>query len=282
MESCNYTGLPQEDTLSYWNSLSMVSCLLSLGEAVLLLMEYLIQVSEIVGNGSFCWHTVCPQPTSLVFSPDAVPERPAVETTQALRPAQSGAGDLMESRPIEPAALGLAPEWLHLSHLDLSNRISDIPAKCQSSIHAFPVRVQVGRLSDVVPASEVRTHNLSHELSFLLLKAAFLIAVTSAKWATTNTQTSPAIPVLACPNDGLQAALSGELLCGLEKEEARPTSLSLAMSRAYKASAFLDALDVRKVLVGRENQRGERSDLRERNRESGEHLGRPRVLFREG
>ncbi|MGH0145095.1 UNVERIFIED_CONTAM: hypothetical protein FKN15_006512 [Acipenser sinensis] len=80
----------------------------------------------------------------------------------------------MESRPIEPAALGLAPEWLHLSHLDLSNRISDIPAKCQSSIHAFPVRVQVGRLSDVVPASEVRTHNLSHELSFFIAQSSFL------------------------------------------------------------------------------------------------------------
>ncbi|MGH0139197.1 UNVERIFIED_CONTAM: hypothetical protein FKN15_042679 [Acipenser sinensis] len=60
-ESCNYTGLPQEDTSSCWNSLSMVSCLLSLGEAVLLLMEYLVQVSEIVGNGSFCWCTVCLQ-----------------------------------------------------------------------------------------------------------------------------------------------------------------------------------------------------------------------------
>ncbi|MGH0125712.1 UNVERIFIED_CONTAM: hypothetical protein FKN15_027307 [Acipenser sinensis] len=47
-------------------------------------------------------------------------------------------------------------------------------------------------------------------------------------------------------------------------------------------SAFLDALDVREVLVERENQRGGRSDLKERNRESGEHLGRPRVLFREG
>ncbi|MGH0126004.1 UNVERIFIED_CONTAM: hypothetical protein FKN15_015139 [Acipenser sinensis] len=32
----------------------------------------------------------------------------------------------------------------------------------------------------------------------------------------------------------------------------------------------------------RENQRGGRSDLKERNRESGEHLGRPRVLCREG
>ncbi|MGH0117421.1 UNVERIFIED_CONTAM: hypothetical protein FKN15_034608 [Acipenser sinensis] len=36
-----------------------------------------------------------------------------------------------------------------------------------------------------------------------------------------------------------------------------------------------DALDVRKVLVGSENQRGGRSDLRERNRESGEQLGSP-------
>ncbi|MGH0183387.1 UNVERIFIED_CONTAM: hypothetical protein FKN15_020778 [Acipenser sinensis] len=63
--------LPQEDTLSYWNSLSMVSCLLSLGEAVLLLMEYLIQVSEIVGNGSFCWHTVCPQVSMLELAPSA-------------------------------------------------------------------------------------------------------------------------------------------------------------------------------------------------------------------
>ncbi|MGH0118410.1 UNVERIFIED_CONTAM: hypothetical protein FKN15_023346 [Acipenser sinensis] len=54
------------------------------------------------------------------------------------------------------------------------------------------------------------------------------------------------------------------------------------MLYCFLRSAFLDALDVRKALVGRENQRGGRSGLRERNRESGEHLGRPRVLFREG
>ncbi|MGH0154096.1 UNVERIFIED_CONTAM: hypothetical protein FKN15_067012 [Acipenser sinensis] len=50
----------------------------------------------------------------------------------------------------------------------------------------------------------------------------------------------------------------------------------------FLRSAFLDALDVRKVLVGSENQRRRRSDLRdrERNRESGEHFGRPRVVCR--
>ncbi|KAK1154376.1 hypothetical protein AOXY_G28707 [Acipenser oxyrinchus oxyrinchus] len=49
----------------------MVSCLLSLGEAVLLLMEYLVQVSEIVGNGSLCWCTVCPQVSILELAPSA-------------------------------------------------------------------------------------------------------------------------------------------------------------------------------------------------------------------
>ncbi|MGH0142372.1 UNVERIFIED_CONTAM: hypothetical protein FKN15_077811 [Acipenser sinensis] len=44
-------------------------------------------------------------------------------------------------------------------------------------------------------------------------------------------------------------------------------------------SAFLDALEVREVLVESENQQGGRNDLRERNRESGEHLGRPRILY---
>ncbi|XP_041102664.1 KAT8 regulatory NSL complex subunit 1-like [Polyodon spathula] len=34
-------------------------------------------------------------------------------------------GDLIASRPIEPAALGLAPEQLHLSHLLLYNRVFD-------------------------------------------------------------------------------------------------------------------------------------------------------------
>ncbi|MGH0121550.1 UNVERIFIED_CONTAM: hypothetical protein FKN15_073164 [Acipenser sinensis] len=35
----------------------------------------------------------------------------------------------------------------------------------------------------------------------------------------------------------------------------------------FLRSAFLDALDVRKVLVGSENQRGGRSDLREREKQ---------------
>ncbi|MGH0169553.1 UNVERIFIED_CONTAM: hypothetical protein FKN15_057313 [Acipenser sinensis] len=39
------------------------------------------------------------------------------------------------------------------------------------------------------------------------------------------------------------------------------------MLYCFLRSAFLDTLDVRKVLVGRENQRGGRSDLREREKQ---------------
>ncbi|MGH0145394.1 UNVERIFIED_CONTAM: hypothetical protein FKN15_004685 [Acipenser sinensis] len=60
-----------------------------------------------------------------VFQPDLTHVLPAVETAQAPRPAQSGMGDLTASRPIKPAALGLAPERLHLSRLGLSNRVID-------------------------------------------------------------------------------------------------------------------------------------------------------------
>ncbi|MGH0118042.1 UNVERIFIED_CONTAM: hypothetical protein FKN15_052047 [Acipenser sinensis] len=55
--------------------------------------------------------------SELLFNADAVPKQPAVETAQA--------HNIMASRPIEPAALGLATEQLHLSCLGLSNRVID-------------------------------------------------------------------------------------------------------------------------------------------------------------
>ncbi|MGH0123426.1 UNVERIFIED_CONTAM: hypothetical protein FKN15_016792 [Acipenser sinensis] len=48
-----------------------------------------------------------------------------METAQAPRPAQSDTGNLLASRPIEIAALGLAPEQLRFSRLGFSNRVID-------------------------------------------------------------------------------------------------------------------------------------------------------------
>ncbi|MGH0123376.1 UNVERIFIED_CONTAM: hypothetical protein FKN15_028467 [Acipenser sinensis] len=56
------------------------------------------------------------------LNPDAAPEWPAVKTDQTARDIQSGAGDLSASRSMEPMALGLAPEQLHLSHVRFSNQ----------------------------------------------------------------------------------------------------------------------------------------------------------------
>ncbi|MGH0147923.1 UNVERIFIED_CONTAM: hypothetical protein FKN15_038569 [Acipenser sinensis] len=67
-----------------------------------------------------------PSSPLLAQDSDAAPERPAVETAETLQPAQSGTGDLMASRPIEPAALGLAPERLHLSRLGLYRVIDTV------------------------------------------------------------------------------------------------------------------------------------------------------------
>ncbi|MGH0115847.1 UNVERIFIED_CONTAM: hypothetical protein FKN15_054203 [Acipenser sinensis] len=61
---------------------------------------------------------------------------------------------------------------------------------------------------------------------------------------------------------------------GLQEGAAVIQQPPVSHGRDTGRSAFLDALDVRKVLVGSEDQRRERSDLRERNRESGEPLGR--------
>ncbi|MGH0149997.1 UNVERIFIED_CONTAM: hypothetical protein FKN15_044529 [Acipenser sinensis] len=56
-------------------------------------------------------------------------------------------------------------------------------------------------------------------------------------------------------------------------------AVAAATTPTTTPSAFLDVLEVREVLVESENQQGGRNDLRERNRESGEHLGRPRILY---
>ncbi|MGH0139270.1 UNVERIFIED_CONTAM: hypothetical protein FKN15_063053 [Acipenser sinensis] len=66
-----------------------------------------------------------PSSPILAQETDAAPEWPAVETADVPQPAQSSTGDLVASRPIEPAALGLVPERLYLSHLGLSNRVTD-------------------------------------------------------------------------------------------------------------------------------------------------------------
>ncbi|MGH0151620.1 UNVERIFIED_CONTAM: hypothetical protein FKN15_037060 [Acipenser sinensis] len=62
---------------------------------------------------------------SLVCLTDTAPVRTALAVAQSPRPAQPGTGCSVASRPIEPTALGLAPERLHLSRLGLSNRVID-------------------------------------------------------------------------------------------------------------------------------------------------------------
>ncbi|MGH0128004.1 UNVERIFIED_CONTAM: hypothetical protein FKN15_062411 [Acipenser sinensis] len=92
-----------------------------------------------LGQGAICSSLLVQE--TLVFSSDAAPERPAVEPARTSQPAQSGEADIVASRPIKSAALGLAPQRQHGA---VSGFPTGLLTPCRRNDRAASTRSQYG------------------------------------------------------------------------------------------------------------------------------------------